>query len=57
MVSEAWESLPQLTLRRSWRKLLPNFATGVDENVTDISAIELKNIFRSKPGFENCGIK
>ncbi|GBL67447.1 hypothetical protein AVEN_19111-1 [Araneus ventricosus] len=49
-----------LTLRRSWRKLLPNFSTGADENVTDIAkdvATEFSNIFSTFPGFENCGIK
>ncbi|GBL99375.1 hypothetical protein AVEN_206789-1 [Araneus ventricosus] len=41
MISEAWESVPQLTLRRSWPKLLPEFS----------------NIFNMLPGFENFWIK
>ncbi|GBN21958.1 hypothetical protein AVEN_197801-1 [Araneus ventricosus] len=50
----------QLTVRRSCRKLLPNFSTGADENVTDIAkdgATEFSNIFNTLPCFENCGIK
>ncbi|GBN51283.1 hypothetical protein AVEN_212143-1 [Araneus ventricosus] len=60
MISEAWKSMPQLTLRRSWRKLFPNFSTGADENVTDIAkdgATEFSNIFSTLPCFENCGIE
>lgn len=61
MISEAWESISQLTQRRSWRKLFSNISTGGYEivsingycNVT----IEFSNIFSTMTRVENSRIE
>lgn len=59
MINEAWDSLPQCTIQRSWRKLAPYFDTETKtgeaaESVDDEGTSEFISLFAEIPGCENC---
>ncbi|GBM97467.1 hypothetical protein AVEN_176926-1 [Araneus ventricosus] len=55
LIKEAWESVPEHTFKRSWRKLAP-YLENVDQSHESGSAtvIELNGLLKRIPGCGNC---
>ncbi|GBM09716.1 Jerky -like [Araneus ventricosus] len=55
MITEAWESVPDHTLKRSWRKLVP-YLENVDQSNDSVSVTvtELNGLLKQIPGSRNC---
>ncbi|GBM01860.1 hypothetical protein AVEN_218980-1 [Araneus ventricosus] len=55
MVNEAWESVPEHTLKRSWRKLAP-YLENVDQSNDSgsVTVTELNVLLNQIPGCGNC---
>ncbi|GBM04083.1 Jerky -like [Araneus ventricosus] len=56
MINEAWESLPDHTLKRSWRKLAPCLENVDQSNdMGSVTVTELNGLMKQIPGYGNCG--
>ncbi|GBM06802.1 Jerky -like [Araneus ventricosus] len=55
MINEAWESVPEYTLKRPWRKLAP-YLESVDQSNDSVSVTvtELNGLLKQIPGCGNC---
>ncbi|GBM45748.1 hypothetical protein AVEN_242791-1 [Araneus ventricosus] len=55
MINEAWESVPEHTLKRSWRKLAL-YLENVDQSNDSgsITVTELNGLLKQIPGCGNC---
>ncbi|GBN62539.1 hypothetical protein AVEN_91118-1 [Araneus ventricosus] len=55
MINEAWESVPELNLKRSWRKLAP-YLENVDQSKDSgsVTVTELNGLLKQIPGCGNC---
>ncbi|GBN66287.1 hypothetical protein AVEN_33833-1 [Araneus ventricosus] len=55
MINEAWESVPEHTLKRSWRKLAPYLENVDQSNDSDsVNVTELNGLLKQIPGCGNC---
>ncbi|GBN22531.1 hypothetical protein AVEN_110580-1 [Araneus ventricosus] len=55
VINEAWESVPEHTLERSWRKLAP-YLKNVDQSNDSgsVTVTELNGLLKQIPGCGNC---
>ncbi|GBM02642.1 hypothetical protein AVEN_258945-1 [Araneus ventricosus] len=55
MINEAWESVPEHTLKRSWRKLAPCLENVDQSNDSgSVTVTELNGLLKQIPGCGNC---
>ncbi|GBO24040.1 hypothetical protein AVEN_11101-1 [Araneus ventricosus] len=55
MINEAWESVPEHTLKRSWRKLAPYLETVDQSNDSgSVTVTELNVLLKQIPGCRSC---
>ncbi|GBM00043.1 hypothetical protein AVEN_77630-1 [Araneus ventricosus] len=55
MINEAWESVPEHTLKRFWRKLVPYLETVDQSNDSgSVTVTELNELLKQIPDCRNC---